>query len=325
MRSSPLYFFLWVLGVFSLPSSRVRPEILNKSPAWPSLSTTASPCPWKPSSTGFRDASIKKESPPCLPSFLTTSTAESCTGPSPPATITVEWRRENSPLLLCREDSVQKSRSGMGFLLAGQANCLICTSLARSTEQQSAFIHAAPSSAMSSPMFRNATMELGVTASTITYSSMCHLRGFLPRDRYTSAFTPKSSLKKKTKTKHKPVHSAHQGTIGSLLCFVSKYRNYLSWLLCPGVQRAAYPRDPALDLLLQEQPSCQLWKTRASVFKLFSQTLAILLFFFFLLEIQQLAAWRIHPTLLCAWGLTLPSLCPLPDGLSFTRKGNNHN
>lgn len=48
-------------------------------------------------------------------------------------------------------------------------------------------------------------------------------------------------------------------------------------------------------------------------------------FFFFLLEIQQLAAWRIHPTLLRTQGLTSPSLLPLPDGPSFTRKGNNRN
>lgn len=96
-------------------------------------------------------------------------------------------------------------------------------------------------------------------------------------------------------------------------CCAQQYR-----VLCaPETQPLIYCRKR------RGQPSCQLWKTRMSTFKLLSQTL--LFFYVFLLETQQLAAWRIHPTLLRTQGLTSPSLLPLPDRPSFTRKGNNCN
>ena len=85
---SSLYFCFSRFGVFPPASPRARPEILSRSPAWPSLRTIASPSPLRPGRTGFRDTPTKEESPPCLPQFLTTSAAESRTGAFPPAAAT---------------------------------------------------------------------------------------------------------------------------------------------------------------------------------------------------------------------------------------------
>lgn len=96
---------------------------------------------------------------------------------------------------------------------------------------------------------------------------------------------------------------------------------YPGWLPCMLASGTGYTPDTQLLIYCckrRGQPSCHLWKTRMLTFKPLSQTL--LFFYLFLLEIQQLAVWRIHPTLLRTQGLTSPSLLPLPDGPSFIRK-----
>lgn len=111
----------------------------------------------------------------------------------PPATITGEWRRKPSPLPLHWEASAQESPVGMRSPQVSSAWTSLSPQLHLHGNNYRAALRLYSCSTQLSDEHSNvqkcyyAIMKLGVTVSTITYSSLCHLRGLLPRGRHSPA------------------------------------------------------------------------------------------------------------------------------------------
>lgn len=264
-----LFLLLWVWS-FSPPLIlRAGAEILNRSPAWPSSRTTASPCPTETQPYWLQGCS-DEGGEPSLPSIIShhlSSWVLHLDIPPPPQ-LQLQEKGGESTALSCSARKPEPTKAPRDAVAPGffwldepvTSSALKHWDLWGSTVP-SIMQHPAqrwPSQRLEmllwSWVWQQAQLLIPPCAISEAYfqetgTLLLPMWRFWKGGKGILEYLP--SPQNPVLQSIRKYCSAHQGTIGSLLCFGNRYGNQLSQLLCPAAQGTVCPRDAALDLQLR--------------------------------------------------------------------------